>query len=207
MIPTPIICATSPRASTSSRCFRPEPSSSASKVRRTSCASIPIARRSRSPTSSAARSAAAVSSAAANSTSCSPALRLRRPRRRTSKRSSRTPCSPCRRSATPAARSPEAAIADGSKVRSPALLAQRASLATLYTALMTSEALDAVESRSPIVIDGPFARNDLFCSLLAALRPRQRVASSLLAGGNGRRRSRARSDESCWRLAGVSRSS
>ena len=62
-------------------------------------------------------------------------------------------------------------------------LAQRASLATLYTALMTSEALDAVESRSPIVIDGPFARNDLFCSLLAALRPRQRVASSLLQEG------------------------
>ena len=48
---------------------------------------------------------------------------------------------------------------------------------------MTSEALDAVESRSPIVIDGPFARNDLFCSLLAALRPRQRVASSLLQEG------------------------
>jgi sugar (pentulose or hexulose) kinase len=61
--------------------------------------------------------------------------------------------------------------------------AERASLATLYTALMTSEALDALESRSPIVIDGPFARNDLFCSLLAALRPRQRVSSSLLQEG------------------------
>jgi sugar (pentulose or hexulose) kinase len=61
--------------------------------------------------------------------------------------------------------------------------AQRASLATLYTALMTSEALDALESRSPIVIDGPFARNDLYCSLLAALRPRQPVASSLLQEG------------------------
>jgi sugar (pentulose or hexulose) kinase len=60
---------------------------------------------------------------------------------------------------------------------------QRASLATLYTALMTSEALDALDSRSPIVIDGPFARNDLYCSLLAALRPRQRVASSLLQEG------------------------
>jgi sugar (pentulose or hexulose) kinase len=60
---------------------------------------------------------------------------------------------------------------------------QRASLATLYTALMMSEALDAVESRSPIVIDGPFSRNDLLCSLLAALRPRQQVASSLLQEG------------------------
>ena len=78
--------------------------------------------------------------------------------------------------------------------------AQRASLATLYTALMTSEALDALESRSPIVIDGPFARNDLFCSLLAALRPRQRVASSPAAGRNGRRRGRARADESAGDL-------
>jgi sugar (pentulose or hexulose) kinase len=61
--------------------------------------------------------------------------------------------------------------------------AERAALATLYTALMASEALDALESRSPIVIDGPFARNDLFCSLLAGLRPRQQVASSPLQEG------------------------
>ncbi|WP_424114297.1 FGGY-family carbohydrate kinase [Roseiarcus sp.] len=60
---------------------------------------------------------------------------------------------------------------------------RRAALATLYAALMTSEALDAVGSRSPIVIDGPFSRNALFCSLLASLRPRQRVASSLLQEG------------------------
>jgi sugar (pentulose or hexulose) kinase len=60
---------------------------------------------------------------------------------------------------------------------------QSASLATLYTALMMSEVLDAVESRSPIVIDGPFSRNDLFCSLLGALRPRQPIASSLLQEG------------------------
>jgi sugar (pentulose or hexulose) kinase len=60
---------------------------------------------------------------------------------------------------------------------------QKASLATLYAALMTAEALDALDSRSPIVVDGPFARNDLYCSLLAALRPRQRVASSLLQEG------------------------
>ena len=58
------------------------------------------------------------------------------------------------------------------------LPAERASLATLYTALMAAEALDAVESRSPIVVDGPFARNDLFCGLLAALRPDQPVSSS-----------------------------
>ena len=62
-------------------------------------------------------------------------------------------------------------------------LAERASLATLYTALMTSEALDALGSRAPIVVDGPFAANDLYCSLLAALRPRQPVSSSLLQEG------------------------
>ena len=43
---------------------------------------------------------------------------------------------------------------------------------------MAAEALDAVESRSPIVVDGPFARNDLFCGLLAALRPDQPVSAS-----------------------------
>ncbi len=61
--------------------------------------------------------------------------------------------------------------------------AERASLATLYTALMAAEALDAVGSRSPIVVDGPFARNDLFCGLLAALRPGQPVSASLLQEG------------------------
>lgn len=61
--------------------------------------------------------------------------------------------------------------------------AERASLATLYTALMTAEALDALESRSPIVIDGGFARNDLYCSLVAALRPGQKVSSSLAQEG------------------------
>ena len=48
---------------------------------------------------------------------------------------------------------------------------------------MTAEALDALELRSPIFIDGPFARNDLYCSLLAALRPGQKVSSSLLQEG------------------------
>ena len=62
-------------------------------------------------------------------------------------------------------------------------LGERASLATLYTALMTAEALDALESRSPIVIDGGFARNDLYCALLAALRPGQTVSSSLALEG------------------------
>lgn len=69
---------------------------------------------------------------------------------------------------------------EGVRTDSPA---ERASLATLYTALMSAEALDAVESRSPIVVDGPFARSDLFCGLLAALRPGQSVSSSPLQEG------------------------
>ncbi|MGD1037485.1 MAG: FGGY family carbohydrate kinase [Roseiarcus sp.] len=57
---------------------------------------------------------------------------------------------------------------------------QRASLATLYAALMVSELLNALGSTSDIIVDGPFARNDLFCELLAGMRSEQRVFSSLL---------------------------
>jgi sugar (pentulose or hexulose) kinase len=47
---------------------------------------------------------------------------------------------------------------------------ERASLAALYCALMVSEALDAIESRNDIIIDGPFAQNAVFVTLLAQLR-------------------------------------
>jgi sugar (pentulose or hexulose) kinase len=60
---------------------------------------------------------------------------------------------------------------------------ERASLATLYAALMMSELLDALGSASDIVVDGPFARNALFCGLLAAIRPTQAVSSSGLQEG------------------------
>ena len=72
------------QASTNSRCCRPEPSSSGSRARPISGASIPIATRSPSPMSSAGRSAAADSSAAASSTSCCAGARRRRPRSRRS---------------------------------------------------------------------------------------------------------------------------
>ena len=80
---------------------------------------------------------------------------------------------------------PFAGSADRGRIEGPlsGSLAERASLATLYTALMTSEGLDALGSRAPIVVDGPFASNDLYCSLLAALRPNQPVSSSLLQEG------------------------
>jgi len=54
----------------------------------------------------------------------------------------------------------------------------RAALASLYIALMTDVGLDLMRSENPIVIDGSFADNLLFCGLMAALRPGQPVAVS-----------------------------
>jgi L-fuculokinase len=56
--------------------------------------------------------------------------------------------------------------------------AARAALASLYVALMADVGLELIRSENPIVIDGGFAENPLFCGLLAALRPSQRVAVS-----------------------------
>ncbi len=56
--------------------------------------------------------------------------------------------------------------------------AERAGLAALYCALMTAESLDAVGSRSRILVDGPFAENAAFLGLLATLRPGQSVSAS-----------------------------
>ena len=56
--------------------------------------------------------------------------------------------------------------------------AARAGLATLYTALMCCESIDVIGSKGDIVVDGAFARNALFCEIMAALRPDQRVTAS-----------------------------
>ena len=47
----------------------------------------------------------------------------------------------------------------------------RASLATLYVALMTDVVLDLMGVRGDVIVDGPLAVNPLFTPLLAALRP------------------------------------
>ena len=54
----------------------------------------------------------------------------------------------------------------------------RAALASLYLALMTSACLDLLRSRSEVIIDGAFADDSLFPTLLAGLRPGQPVAVS-----------------------------
>lgn len=61
--------------------------------------------------------------------------------------------------------------------------AERATLAALYCALMSAEALDHVGSSGDIVIDGPFARSSLYCAVLAALFPSRTVYASEMRNG------------------------
>jgi sugar (pentulose or hexulose) kinase len=60
---------------------------------------------------------------------------------------------------------------------------ERASLASLYCALMVSESLDAIQSKADIIVDGPFAKNHVFLACLSALRPVQSVKASDLRDG------------------------
>jgi sugar (pentulose or hexulose) kinase len=55
---------------------------------------------------------------------------------------------------------------------------ERASLASLYCALMVSESLDAIHSHGNIIVDGPFSQNKAFLAVLAALRPSQTLFAS-----------------------------
>ena len=55
---------------------------------------------------------------------------------------------------------------------------ERASLASLYCALMVSESLDALHSSHAVIVDGPFSQNNTFLTLLAALRPQQSILAS-----------------------------
>ncbi|MEO3432031.1 FGGY-family carbohydrate kinase [Inquilinus sp. CAU 1745] len=71
--------------------------------------------------------------------------------------------------------------------------AERTAVASLYTALMTSECLELAAPSGPVVIEGPFARNALFAAALKAVtgRPVESASGStgtsagaaLLAGG------------------------
>jgi sugar (pentulose or hexulose) kinase len=60
---------------------------------------------------------------------------------------------------------------------------RRATLAALYCALMTDLMLDLIKARGPLLIDGPFAANDIFIVALAALRPDRPVLPSLETNG------------------------
>ncbi|CAM5775727.1 carbohydrate kinase [Labrys miyagiensis] len=60
----------------------------------------------------------------------------------------------------------------------------RAGLASLYCVLLTDYLLEALGADDgPLLIEGSFAANAVYCSLLAALRPRQAVLCSVDSGG------------------------
>ncbi|MGE0238070.1 MAG: FGGY-family carbohydrate kinase [Parvibaculaceae bacterium] len=60
---------------------------------------------------------------------------------------------------------------------------ERSTLAALYCALMVDRSLAAVKSRGDIIVDGPFAQNPVFLSVLASLRQPQTVLASQLRDG------------------------
>lgn len=66
----------------------------------------------------------------------------------------------------------------------PAGPAGRAALATLYTALSCATALDLLEARGRVIVDGGVAANPIFAPLLAALRPGDRVETSAESDGS-----------------------
>ncbi len=61
--------------------------------------------------------------------------------------------------------------------------AARASLAALYCAQMVAAQLSAVASKNQVIVDGPFAKHQVFLSLLAQLRLGQKVHASKLQDG------------------------
>jgi L-fuculokinase len=61
---------------------------------------------------------------------------------------------------------------------------ERAALASLYIALLASVALDLLQARAQIIVDGRFADDPLFAPLLAALRPDQPLRLSTERAGN-----------------------
>ncbi len=60
---------------------------------------------------------------------------------------------------------------------------EKSSLAALYCALMVAEQLDLVSSRGAIIVDGPFAQNEVFLGVLARLRAGQKLQASELRDG------------------------
>jgi sugar (pentulose or hexulose) kinase len=60
---------------------------------------------------------------------------------------------------------------------------KKASLASLYCALMVAECLAALGSKHDIIVDGPFSRNLVFLQVLAQLRQGQSVLASDLRDG------------------------
>lgn len=60
---------------------------------------------------------------------------------------------------------------------------ERAAIATLYVAAMTSAVLDLIESRNAVIVDGGLTNNAALLGALAALRPGQCVVRTPIAEG------------------------
>jgi sugar (pentulose or hexulose) kinase len=56
---------------------------------------------------------------------------------------------------------------------------RRATLAALYCALMTDLLLELLKAKGPILVEGPFAGNDVYIAALGALRPESPIHPSL----------------------------
>lgn len=59
----------------------------------------------------------------------------------------------------------------------------RATLASLYVALLTDRVLDLLGAEGDVIVDGPFAANALYGRVLAALRPGNPILASLEPAG------------------------
>ena len=73
--------------------------------------------------------------------------------------------------------------AQGQVIGEPATARERAALASLHLALMTSASLDLIGASGPVVIEGRFAEDAVYAAVLAALRPASPVLS--WPGGDG----------------------
>ena len=60
--------------------------------------------------------------------------------------------------------------------------AERNAAASLYLALVTAESIRCAGGSGPVIIEGPFARNRIFCAALAAIGPHEVVPSETSTG-------------------------
>ena len=58
-------------------------------------------------------------------------------------------------------------------------LAERATLASLYAAQVTAWIVERLGGVGPLIVEGPFARNAVYCGVLATLLPQQPVMASI----------------------------
>jgi sugar (pentulose or hexulose) kinase len=63
---------------------------------------------------------------------------------------------------------------------------ERIALASLYCALVTDDQLTRLDAKGPLIVDGNFARNEVYLAALAAFRPDQPVEASMETAGTAK---------------------